>query len=103
MRIFVKTTIILTALATMMNANAKRTLDHDSFDSWERVTDHSLSPDGAWAAFSVNPQEGDGNLYIRATDSKREIRVERGYEPIFTADSRRLIAKIKPMYHFFKA
>lgn len=90
--------VIAVFISAACNISAKKPLDHDSFDGWEKVTDHSLSPDGAWASYSVNPQEGDGTLYLRSTSSKREILIPRGYDPVFTADSRRLIAKIKPLY-----
>ena len=36
-------------------SEAKKVLDHSCFDDWKKVTNHSLSNDGKWAAFSVNP------------------------------------------------
>lgn len=92
--------LILPACILMLatTVSGKRPLDHDSFDSWEKVADHNLSPDGAWASFSVDPQEGDGTLFVRSTSTKREIVIPRGYAPVFTADSRMLIAKVRPLY-----
>lgn len=76
----------------------KKPLDHDAFDAWKSVKVHPLSNDGRWAAYSVDPQEGDGVLMLRNTRKGSVIEIERGYKPVFTADSRYAIALIKP--HF---
>ncbi|MDE6632426.1 MAG: prolyl oligopeptidase family serine peptidase, partial [Muribaculaceae bacterium] len=73
-------------------------LDHTCFDDWKKVTNHSLSNDGKWAAFSVNPQEGDGVLTIRNTANGKDINIPRGESLAFTADSRWAIASIKPLF-----
>lgn len=78
--------------------NAKKVLDHSSFDDWKSVKITPLSRDGNWSAFQVNPQEGDGVLTIRNTRTGKEIVVNRGYNPSFTADSRWAVALIKPHY-----
>ncbi len=87
---------LITALA--VEANAKKQLDHTCFDNWKKVSNHSLSNDGKWAAFSVNPQEGDGVLTLRNTANGKDINISRGSEVAFTADSRWAIAKIKPLF-----
>ncbi len=89
-------TIPLLSLCTALCANAKKPLDHSCFDNWKKVTNHSLSNDGTWAAFSVNPQEGDGVLTLRNTLNGKEINIERGAGVEFTADSRWAVASIKP-------
>lgn len=88
----------LCALLTVSGVSAKKVLDHSSFDDWKSVNISALSRSGEWAAFVVNPQEGDGTLYLRNTKTNREIAIPRGYNPSFTADSRWAVAKIKPFY-----
>lgn len=89
----------LAALTLMVGFSyGKKVLDHDSFDAWNGVRITSLSNDGRWAAYEVNPQEGDGVLTLRSTSSSRAITVPRGYKPAFTADSRWAVAQIKPLY-----
>ena len=80
------------------SADAKKVLDHSSFDDWKKVTNHSLSNDGKWAAFSINPQEGDGVLTIRNTSNGKEINIQRGAGIVFSADSRWAVANIKPLF-----
>ncbi|MDE6549251.1 MAG: prolyl oligopeptidase family serine peptidase [Muribaculaceae bacterium] len=85
-------------IALSTESNAKKVLDHNSFDDWKKVSNHSLSNDGKWAAFSVNPQEGDGVLTLRNTINGKEINIPRGAGIAFTADSRWAVANIKPLF-----
>ena len=93
-----KTVISIIAIGLSLGSQAKKALDHSSFDDWKKVTNHSLSNDGAWAAFSVNPQEGDGMLTLRNTKNNAEINIPRGSGVKFTADSRWAIAEIIPLF-----
>ncbi|MDE5997404.1 MAG: prolyl oligopeptidase family serine peptidase, partial [Muribaculaceae bacterium] len=81
-----------------VESDAKKVLDHNSFDDWKKVSNHSLSNDGKWAAFSINPQEGDWLLTVRNTVNAKEINIQRGYGVTFTADSRWAVANIKPLF-----
>lgn len=76
----------------------KKVLDHTSFDDWKSVRIDRLSRDGKWAAYEMNPQEGDGVLTIRNTASGKSFVIPRGYRPAFTADSRWAVAQIKPLF-----
>ena len=97
-----KKTAAIGAIALMLTAGgslqAKKALDHSDFDAWKSVRNMSISNSGEWAAYIVQPQEGDGVLTLRNTRSGKEINVERGYMPRFTADSRWAVALIKPLY-----
>ncbi|MDE5871393.1 MAG: hypothetical protein K2H22_05600, partial [Muribaculaceae bacterium] len=86
------------SLCIAFSADAKKVLDHSSFDDWKKVTNHSLSNDGKWTAFSVNPQEGDGILTLRNTTNGKAIEIPRGAGIAFTADSRWAVANIKPLF-----
>ena len=95
---------LICALALMMASAgipyvfAKKTLGHDDFDAWKSVRNMPLSDSGEWASFIVQPQEGDGTLTFRNTKSGKEINIQRGHSPRFTADSRWGIALIKPLF-----
>lgn len=91
-------TLAVAVIGLRGEANAKKALDHTSFDDWKKVSNHCLSNDGTWAAFSVNPQEGDGILTLHNTRTGKDINISRGYEVTFTADSRHAIARIKPYF-----
>jgi len=77
---------------------AKKTLDHSDFDRWEKVTNYSISNNGRWECFAVNPQEGDGTLFFNNTSNDTRIALQRGYRPSFTADGKWAFALIKPLF-----
>lgn len=93
--------ILLPAMGLLLVAGlsqAKRVLDHDSFDTWKGVRISHMSRDGRWSAYAVNPQEGDGVLTLRNNSTGKTIEIARGYDPQFTPDSKHAVALIKPFY-----
>jgi len=52
-------------------AAQKKPLDHDVYDSWQSVSGLTLSDDGSAMIWSVNPQEGDGTLFVRKYAGKK--------------------------------
>lgn len=93
-----KKLIIAAAAVAAVAAWAKKPLDHSSFDAWLTPRIQAVADGGSWAAYTVNPQEGDGNLILREVRSGREISIPRGASPRFTADGRHAVALIKPLY-----
>lgn len=77
---------------------AKKVLDHTSFDDWKSVRINAVSDAGQWVAFTVNPQEGDGRLVLRNVKTGQEIVVNRGANPAFTADGKWAVALIQPYF-----
>ncbi|MGQ0704215.1 MAG: prolyl oligopeptidase family serine peptidase, partial [Gemmatimonadales bacterium] len=59
--------------------SAKRPLTQADWDRWRSITGASLSPDGRWAAYTLIPQVGDGELVVRSTRDTTEYRVPRGF------------------------
>ena len=57
----------------------KKSLDHSVYDGWQRASERVVSADGKWAAFTVDPQEGDGKLIARSLHSAAQIEFERGF------------------------
>lgn len=93
-----KKLIFALALATTVAAGAKKPLDHDSFDSWNNVRVYPLSDNGAWAVYSINPQEGDGRLMFRNVSKGMDIVINRGYQPKISADTKWAAALVKPFF-----
>ena len=48
----------------------KKVLGHEDFDAWKSVRNHSISRNGEWSAYSVNPQEG-GDIWFTATTERK--------------------------------
>ncbi len=73
----------------------KPPLDHSVYDGWQRIGSRAISPDGHVLAFTVDPQEGDGMLYIVYLNTSKKDSISRASEMRFTPGSDYLLARIK--------
>lgn len=78
-------------------AAATRPVSYDAYDSWKSIQNVTLSRDGAWLAYTLAPQDGDGELVVRNLATGSESRHARGKEAVFTADGRFLVFGIAPL------
>lgn len=76
----------------------KKPLDHSVYDGWQSIADRSISNDGKYVVYAVNPQEGDGILTIRSVAGGYKKEIPRGYGAEITEDSRYVICRIKPFF-----
>lgn len=100
------TLAIAAGLSGMTGASAqKKAMDHDVYDSWQSVSDILKSDDGHVLVWNVNPQEGDGILYVRnmtpqrkGRPSCREISIPRGSQASLDPKGKWLYLRIKPQF-----
>lgn len=76
----------------------KKPLTHDVYDGWKSIAERMISNDGQFIVYTVNPQEGDGELVIQNVHTRYKKTIERGYNAVITEDSRYVVFKIKPFY-----
>jgi dipeptidyl aminopeptidase/acylaminoacyl peptidase len=76
---FAAALLALGASTALSQANGRRALTPTDWDTWRSITGTTLSADGAWVAYTLVPQVGDGELVVRATEGAREWRVPRGF------------------------
>ena len=88
---------LLLCLPVFLSAQ-KTPLDHTVYDGWQSINERVISNNGKYVAFTVNPQEGDGVLYIKTPDEKYSKQIPRGYNVHITADNNFLICRIKPLF-----
>ena len=69
-------------------AEGPKVLNLESYPEWSRVGNVSLSPDGAWLAYSYDPLDGDNTLFVRHLDGDDEHEFERASGPRFSDDSK---------------
>ncbi len=81
-----------------ININDKKPLTHKDYDKWESIQERAISNNGELILFTVNPQEGDGNLYIKTSSNNLKRKIVRGYNAAFTNDNAFVIGKIKPLF-----
>lgn len=79
------------------DAKQKKPLTHAVYDDWQTVDKPKLSTHGRYAAWEVNPQQGDGMLRLRDA-SGRLMTLPRGHQLQFTDDERFAVALVKPTY-----
>ena len=70
---------LLLALPLAAGAQQKRPLTQADWDRWQAIAAPTLSPDGKWAAYTLNPRAGDGEFVVRSTSASSEYRVNLGY------------------------
>ena len=75
----------------------KKPLTHDVYDNWKEITYRALTPDGTFAAYTINPQDGDGKVIFHNLKTLALDSVKRAAEITLTWDSRFAVFKIKPM------
>ena len=74
----------------------KKPLDHSVYNLWESIPQVLISNDGNFSAYIVAPQDGDSVLYVTNTKTQAEVRIDRGFSPQLTDDSRYAVFRIKP-------
>jgi dipeptidyl aminopeptidase/acylaminoacyl peptidase len=80
----------------------KKPLDHSVYDSWKEISYKALTPDGANAAFTINPQDGDGKVIFYNLKTNAQDSVKRAAEIALSFDSKYAIFKIKPQQNLVK-
>ncbi len=93
-----KKLILLFLLFASVAYAQKKPLDHSVYDTWEFVGAKQFTSNGLWAAYAVNQQEGDANLYFQETLTAKKIKISRASFAQFSADSKFAAFAIKPWY-----
>ena len=57
----------------------KKAITQDTYDEWRTMQGATLSADGKWAAYTLSPVVGDGEVVVRGTSGTTEYRATRGY------------------------
>jgi dipeptidyl aminopeptidase/acylaminoacyl peptidase len=87
---------ILAQKSKTSSAPAKIPLTHEVYDNWKEIPFRSLTPDGTFAVYLINPQDGDGKAVFHNLTTQAQDSVKRASDIAITWDSRHAIFKIKP-------
>ncbi len=90
--------IVLLLLVLNVLGQEKKPLDHSVYDNWKSLGERMISNDGNYIVYSINAQEGDGDMFIQNVKTGYKKIIPRGYNAVITDDSRYAIFKIKPVY-----
>lgn len=83
-------------------ASQRKPLSHTVYDSWKEITYKSISSDGNYAAFTINPQDGDGKVIFYHLRSNNQDSIKRAADILISYDSRFAVFKIKPQQKLVK-
>lgn len=88
--------IFLYLIISFSAFSQKKPIDQSAYKDWKLLKNTQISNDGKWVSYEVNPQKGDGWLYIYNTEDGSYDSISRGYNTQFSGDSKILVFKIKP-------
>ena len=93
-----KTLIVLFLILSASMAAQKKPLDHSVYDGWKSLSSSILTDDGRYVSYEINPQQGDGNLFLYDTREGTEEVFERGNRASFSPGNDYYVFSIKPEY-----
>jgi len=73
--------LVVFALAGIAQTASKRPLHHRDYDPWKAISGQVLSRDGKLLAYSLFPEEGDGEIVVRNLATGKESRENAGSLP----------------------
>jgi dipeptidyl aminopeptidase/acylaminoacyl peptidase len=80
----------------------KKPLTHAVYDTWKDIPSKAITPDGTYAAITINPQDGDGKVVFYNLKSMVLDSVQRADNISLSADSKYAMFKIKPQQKIVK-
>jgi dipeptidyl aminopeptidase/acylaminoacyl peptidase len=80
----------------------KKPLTHEVYDTWKEITYRALTNDGAYAVYTINPQDGDGKVVFHNLKTSAQDSIHRASDITHTWDSRFSVFKIKPQKEVVK-
>lgn len=89
---------MLLALIPILAFSQKKPISHSDYDGWKSIRSSAISNNGNWIKYEINPQEGDGLLYIYNVKSGTQEKLERGNGAIFSADAEFMAYQVKPEF-----
>jgi hypothetical protein len=73
--------LLVFTLVGIAQTPAKRPLHHRDYDPWKTISGQVLSRDGKFLAYSMFPEEGDGEIVVRNLATGKEARENAGSLP----------------------
>ena len=72
-------------LSLTLAQTAKRPLNHHDYDTWRTIAGQRIANNGKFLAYSLLPEEGDGEVVIRNLVTGQETRIPAGARPVAPA------------------
>ena len=76
----------------------KPALDHSVYDGWKSVSRPVIQEGSEWASYAINPQEGDGVLYLYNVKTGKSFSADRASRAMISADGTKAVYRITPRF-----
>lgn len=90
--------IVVALLSNSIFSQEKKALNHDVYDNWKNLSSYIISDDGKWVSYEINPQKGDGFLYLFNYNRNTIDSIIRGGKARFSANSKYMVFMIEPEF-----
>ena len=90
--------LLILILFTFQSIGQKKILDHTVYNDWKSLKNTSVSPNGKYISFQVDPHRGDGLLHWMSAQGDRKDSISRGQNARFSSSENILIFSIYPGY-----
>jgi dipeptidyl aminopeptidase/acylaminoacyl peptidase len=91
--------ITIFSFVTLILSAQKIPLDHSDYDGWKTLSSSVISENGNWITYEINPQQGDGWLYICNMSTGVKDSVFCATRATFSPDCKYIVYQIKPTYY----
>jgi len=88
--------LVIVTLSTSGIAQRKRALTFQDIMKFNQIESPVISEDGAWVAYAVQPDRGDGEGRVQSTHTSTSYAIPRGGKPVISPDSRWVAMVLKP-------
>jgi dipeptidyl aminopeptidase/acylaminoacyl peptidase len=89
---------LISLMLPVMVTAQKIPLDQSVYDGWKTLSSALVSDDGNWVTYEINPQQGDGWLYICNIVTGQKDSVFCATRAALSPDARYLVYQVKPTY-----
>ncbi|MDZ7739315.1 MAG: hypothetical protein U5K32_09705 [Bacteroidales bacterium] len=93
-----KILFVLLAIIPLVLAGQKKPLEHSVYDEWKSLSSSQITGDGKYISYEINPQEGDGMLFLYNRKDGSQQSFERGDNASFSPGNNYFVYKIVPPY-----
>ncbi len=76
----------------------KKPLDHSVYDGWQTVGNTAISRSGDKILYTVSPQEGDSEFFLKNGKNETLLTLPRASGPKLTYDEKYFVSLISPLY-----
>ena len=95
--LFRNSVLVLAIITSAVGLEAgDRPLTFEDLMKFRQIRNPTISEDGAWVAYALVPDRGDGETEVRSVTAEALFRIERGDSPVISADGLWVAAAITP-------